>query len=611
MMKKWRIEVIDKNEKHDPEGTSICKGAIDLGITGVDHVRTIKVFELFGAVAEKDIQIIAESLLSDPITEDFSYTAPLPTSHHAHATIIEVIHNPGVTDPVEASVIKAIRDIGINGLEAVRTAKKYIIEGNITKHEIKRMSEKLLYNKVIQHIVNSSKAQTDIDDSPDYYFNLVTVDILNASKDRLLEISRQGQLSLTLNEMETIKQYFSGLNRNPTDCELEILAQTWSEHCKHKTLRGLIEFNKTTIIDNLLKNTIMKVTKDLNKPWCVSVFHDNAGIISFDEEFNICFKVETHNHPSALEPYGGAGTGLGGVIRDILGTGRGAKPILNTDVFCFGNLDSTHSDLPPGTLHPKRVMKGVVSGVRDYGNRMGIPTANGAVLFHENYLGNPLVYCGTVGLIPKNRSTKKVDPGDFIVVVGGRTGRDGIHGATFSSIELTHESESISSQAVQIGNPIIEKKVTDTLLQAQALDLYKAITDCGAGGLSSAVGEMGEETGARVELEKIPLKYHGLSYWEMWISEAQERMVLAVSPQHIDELLDVFKKEDVEATVIGSFTDDNRLTLYYSNNLVCDMDMDFIHNGLPKIKRKALWTEKLFQEPIISEPKDYGKALCS
>ena len=353
----------------------------------------------------------------------------------------------------------------------------------------------------------------------------------------------------------------------------------------------------------------MKATRELNRPWCVSVFKDNSGIIRFDDKYNVCFKVETHNHPSALEPYGGAGTGIGGVIRDPLGTGQGAKPIINTDVFCFGPPDYDHKKLPKGVLHPKRVMKGVVSGVRDYGNRMGIPTSNGAVLFDERYLGNPLVFCGNVGIMPKDTAGKSIDPGDFVVVVGGRTGRDGIHGATFSSGELTVESEEISSSAVQIGNPITEKKMADTILQARDEGLYKAITDCGGGGLSSAVGEMGEETGVDVELGNIPLKYKGLSYTEVWISEAQERMTLAVDPGKLERLLEVFKSENVEATVIGRFTDTKRLRLTYNSTVVADLDMEFLHNGLPKFERKAVWTEPRHKEPVLNEPKDLGSHL--
>ena len=289
--------------------------------------------------------------------------------------------------------------------------------------------------------------------------------------------------------MEVIQAHFSRLGRNPTDIELEIIAQTWSEHCIHKVFRGIIEYEedgRKEVIDNLLKSTLFRETEELKKPYCLSVFKDNAGVVEFDREYGIAFKVETHNHPSALEPYGGAETGIGGVIRDILGVGLGAKPILNTDVFCFGPLDYPYDKLPHSVLHPRRIYKGVVSGVRDYGNRMGIPTANGAILFDEGYLANPLVYCGTLGLIPRDKIEKEVKPGDLILVIGGRTGRDGIHGATFSSLSL---KKGISASVVQIGAPITEKKFLDVLLVARDQNLFRSITDCGAGGLSSAVGE--------------------------------------------------------------------------------------------------------------------------
>ncbi|MDQ1328158.1 MAG: phosphoribosylformylglycinamidine synthase subunit PurSL, partial [Candidatus Poribacteria bacterium] len=333
------------------------------------------------------------------------------------------------------------------------------------------------------------------------YKNINQINIIDVSDEKLMQISNEGVLSLNLTEMQTIQKYFADIGRNPTDVELETIAQTWSEHCVHKTFRGLIEYKeyengkeKVEIIDSLLKSYLMRATKDLNKEWCLSVFSDNAGIIAFDETYGVAFKVETHNHPSAIEPYGGSETGIGGVIRDTLGVGLGAKPIMNTDVFCFGPHDLPYDELPKGTLHPRRVFKGVVAGVRDYGNRMGIPTSNGAILFDKRYVGNPLVYCGNVGLIPRGKIKKEVKPGDLVVVIGGRTGRDGIHGATFSSIELADDSEVTSSGAVQIGNAIVEKKMTDTILQARDKGLYDSITDCGAGGLSSAVGEMGSTT---------------------------------------------------------------------------------------------------------------------
>ena len=413
----------------------------------------------------------------------------------------------------------------------------------------------------------------------------------------LAHLSRSGQLYLSLAEMQTIRAYFRELGRDPTDAELETIAQTWSEHCSHKTLAGRIAYrdeNGQRQFGNMLKETIFAATVAIRKQlgaddWCVSVFSDNAGIIRFDDHYNVAFKVETHNHPSALEPYGGANTGMGGVIRDTLGTGLGAKPICNTDVFCFAPPDTPAERLPEGVLHPRRVIQGVVAGVRDYGNRMGIPTVNGAIYFDERYLGNPLVYCGNVGLIPRDKSFKQPQPGDHIVALGGRTGRDGIHGATFSSAELTSQSESLSGGAVQIGNAITEKMVLDVLLAARDRGLYNAVTDCGAGGFSSAVGEMGEEIGAEVWLDKAPVKYDGLSYTEIWISEAQERMVLAVPPESWPELSALCQSEGVEATIIGRFVPTGRLVLKFGQHEVADLDMQFLHGGRPAVVREAVY----------------------
>lgn len=417
------------------------------------------------------------------------------------------------------------------------------------------------------------------------------IDITGADDKELMDISKKNLLSLNLEEMKAIRDYFKSLGRNPTDCEIETIAQTWSEHCWHKVFRAEIEYieegkKKKKEKITLLKE-IKKVTEKLKKKWCVSVFEDNAGIIKFNNEYGIAFKVETHNHPSALEPYGGAGTGIGGVIRDILGVGLGAAPILNTDVFCFGMQDVVYEKLPPGVLHPKRIFRGVVSGVRDYGNRMGIPTASGAIIFDDGYQNNCLVFCGTVGIIPLKMSRKNVLENDYIVLVGGRTGRDGIHGATFSSASLTAD---LSTNVVQIGNPIVEKKMMDVLLKARDEGLYNAITDCGAGGLSSAVGEMGKDIGAKVMLETVPLKQEGLLPWEIWVSESQERMVLSVPERKLKRLLDIFKSEDVEATVIGQFVKTGILEITYRGEQVCKLDMEFLHKGLPRKKMKAYFS---------------------
>lgn len=406
------------------------------------------------------------------------------------------------------------------------------------------------------------------------------IKISDCDDNTLMEISKNGLLSLSIAEMRRIQKYFSEIGREPTDLELEMIAQTWSEHCFHKTFKSEIKYTEvmadsipTTVEIPSLFSLIKAATDTLNKKWCISVFRDNAGIIEFDKSNCICFKVETHNHPSALEPYGGAGTGIGGVIRDILGAGLGAKPILNTDVFCFGPLNISHQEIPEGVFHPKRIFKGVVSGVRDYGNRMGIPTANGAILFDEGYLYNVLVYCGTIGIMPKWAVEKKVKPGHLIVVIGNRTGRDGIHGATFSSASLEKD---IPTSVVQIGNPIIEKKVLDALMLARDEKLYSAITDCGAGGLSSAVGELSQDCGAIVHLEKVLLKYPDLKPWEIWISESQERMVLAVPPRNFSRLKEILDSEDVEYACIGNFTSTKKIEIYDEEDLVGNLDLGWI-----------------------------------
>jgi phosphoribosylformylglycinamidine synthase len=412
-----------------------------------------------------------------------------------------------------------------------------------------------------------------------------TIDILNASDKELRYISEKGLLSLSIEEMRAIKNYFKKIGRNPTDCELETIAQTWSEHCKHKTLTASLELswkknNKIRIkkYKNVLKETIFYATKKIAHKDCLSVFEDNAGIVRFNEKYALAFKVETHNHPSALEPYGGAATGIGGVIRDIIGCGLSAKPIANTDIFCFGDLNYK-KQLPEAVFHPRRIFVGVVSGVKDYGNRMGIPTINGSVIFDNGFLFNPLVYCGCIGIIPVDKIEKSVSPGQVIILVGGKTGRDGIHGATFSSAALHNE---LPTSVVQIGDPITEKMFLDVILKARDLKLFTAITDCGAGGLSSACGELTKDCGCRVYLEKVPLKYKGLKPWEIWLSESQERMVVITDKDKKEKFLALCEEEDVEATVIGEVTDTKKLEVFYEDVKVCELNMDFLHEGLPK-----------------------------
>jgi phosphoribosylformylglycinamidine synthase len=562
------------------------KGAVALppGREAIEH--TTRGYFLRGELTRGQVDRLVNELLVDPLVEEVTVRRANEEGEIECGGPATVLLKPGVMDPTAMSVQSAAADLGIS-LDAVNSFRRYYWGKSF---DIVAMP-KVLCNDAIEQYVDGNLLPEYLGRGSTYDFRLVTVPIRSLEDAGLQKLSREGQLALNLAEMQTIRGYFRDLGRDPTDIELETLAQTWSEHCSHKTLKGKIDFDGR-LIDNLLKETIFGATQEIRRrlgqdDWCVSVFEDNAGVVRFDDRFNVCFKVETHNHPSAIEPYGGANTGLGGVIRDPLGTGLGAKPICNTDVFCFAPPDTAPESLPAGVLHPRKVMNGVVAGVRDYGNRMGIPTVNGAVCFDDRYLANPLVFCGTVGLIPVDRCKKAAQPGDCIVAVGGRTGRDGIHGATFSSIELTHESEKVSGGAVQIGNAIAEKKVLDVLLQARDRGLYHAITDCGAGGFSSAVGEMGEKIGAVVHLDKAPLKYAGLSYTEIWISEAQERMILAVAPADWPALKALCDGENVEATVIGNFEATGRLRLLYREKQVGDLSMAFLHDGRPPVVRKA------------------------
>ena len=432
------------------------------------------------------------------------------------------------------------------------------------------------------------------------HFEIHEIKILNANDKQLLRISQELSIGLNLEEMKAVKKYFSKKGRNPTDIELQAIGQTWSEHCFHKTFKGNIITDKGKI-QNLFKTYIAKATSELNQPWCISVFEDNAGIIEFDENYAIAAKVETHNHPSAIEPFGGAATGTGGVIRDILGVW--ADPIACTDVLGFGPLDYDYDKLPQGVKHPKYLFRGVVEGIGCYGNNMGIPTVNGAIFFDESYVGNVVVYCGCIGLLPKDKFVKNAKPGDIILLAGGKTGRDGIHGVTFASAELTKESEEVSRPAVQIANPIEEEKLKRAIIEVRDRRLGSAITDLGGGGLSSAVGEMARRfgCGARVELEKVPLKYEGLAPWEIYVSESQERMLLLVPKKNLEQVIEIFREEDVKATPVGEFTDDNALRIYYEDHEVANLNIDFLF-APPKTERTAKWNEVTLKEPTFPEP---------
>jgi len=581
-------------------------------------IAATRVYLIEGDLQEDELERIQTRLLTDPVIERVVRGAEAPD---AEATVVEVLPKPGVMDPAAQSVREAV--LALTGRETrVLTGWRYDMVGSgLTEPDAARLAERALANPVVHDVHTGAVTPKALPRGGAYRFQLREVPIRSLDPAALERASREGHLFLDLDEMRAVQEHYRRLGREPTDIELETIAQTWSEHCVHKTLKSTIRYTPadpsaedpidwkdrpghelhedgSVTIRNLLRSTVAAATRELideGLDWTLSVFVDNAGVIAFDEQEAVCVKVETHNHPSAIEPYGGAATGLGGCIRDIIGTGLAARPIANTDVFCVAPPDL--DEVPTGCLPPRRVLEEVVAGVRDYGNRMGIPTVNGAVSFDARYVGNPLVYCGCVGIMPRDCVEGEPREGDVIVAIGGRTGRDGIHGATFSSAELTDTHADEFAHAVQIGNPIEEKRVLDAIIRARdegrakhGRPLFNAITDCGAGGFSSAIGEMGERLGATVELERAPLKYAGLSYTEIWISEAQERMVLAVPTEHLDALRAICEEEQVELSELGGFGTPNReLVLRFEGHEVGRLPMAFLHEGIPTPTREATW----------------------
>jgi phosphoribosylformylglycinamidine synthase II len=608
------VEVANLAEFPDPHAQAAYDEVVSGGrLPGLTAVRLVRTFDLSGpGLARAGALDAARSLLADPVVEAISPDRPLTFPEGEPAAVAWVRFRPGVMDPVGLSAEAALERRGFEGIR-VETGRKLLFfagpeAGAFDEETVRALVARQLANPVVEEISVGAAVPPPHRPPAPYRFRNREIALRDARDGELETISREHQLSLSGVEMQAIRDFFRGQQRDPTDVELLTLAQTWSEHCKHKTLRSRIDLDGE-IIEGLLQQTVFRATRTLDRPDCLSVFKDNAGVIAFDDEYAVAFKVETHNHPSAIEPYGGAGTGIGGVIRDVLGTGRGARPILNTDVFCFAPTDLEPGALPRGTLHPRSLLKGVVAGVRDYGNRMGIPTVSGALYFDDRYVGNPVVYCGCLGILPRDCVEKAARTGDRVVSIGGRTGRDGIGGATFSSVELTSESEVVSATSVQIGNPIMEKRMLEGLLRARDEGLYTAVTDCGAGGLSSAVGEMGEDLGARVELSHVPLKYPGLSPAEIWLSEAQERMVLAVPPENMHRLREIMQLEGVEVSDLGAFTDDRRLHIEYEGRVVCDLPMDFLHDGLPMVTRRATWRPPEVAVPAVPEDADWSAML--
>jgi len=626
-----RIEVAMQANQPDPAGEAVrLKLHEDLHVT-VESVRVIDVYAIHADLSEAELEKVRTELFTDPIIQTSALNRSLAQNFDY---VVEVGFRPGVTDNVGRSSLEGVedtlgRDLGPDA--AVFKSTQYVIQG-ISEADCARVTKRALANELIERWAIKSPVEmaalnhaslldeplvTDVSDPTVHEIDLEIGD------DALLALSREMMLALELVEMQAIQAHYRdpasvalrkdlGLPEKPTDIELEILAQTWSEHCKHKIFAADVEYTDaegtTRRIDGLFKNYV-KATTDIvgeKVDWLISVFHDNAGIVKFTDDYHFALKAETHNSPSALDPYGGAMTGIVGVNRDILGAGQGCRCIFNTDVFCFASPDY-EGEIPDRLLHPRRVLRGVHRGVVDGGNESGIPTVNGAIVFHERFLGKPLVFVGTGGLIPVEvngvpSEEKAARPGDKIIMAGGRIGKDGIHGATFSSEEL-HEGS--PATAVQIGDPITQKKLADFLMEARDLGLYTCVTDNGAGGLSSSIGEMAETPGgAAIHLDKCPLKYAGLAPWEIFLSEAQERMTLAVAPEKVDALLDLAKRREVDATDIGEFNDSGRLDTYYNGALIGALTMEFLHDGVPKMCLPAKLEPVALTAPVLEARSD-------
>lgn len=628
-MNKSRFEVTNNFQGHHLNGwTKEVKNVLKFQLDKIEESK----FYLVETDGKLSIDISKE-VLSDPVL-DFVQNNNWVQEGADFA--IEVGFKAGVTDNLSKSVVDAFELFDLK--TKVSTGTIFWLFGSLNRIEADKVAKDILANPLLNSIKVMTKEEYL---ASDRFINieLPTVQIegagevqavdLEVSDSELEKLSIDRCLALTTSELTEIKNFYkkdsviesrskAGLPKCPTDVELEVLAQTWSEHCKHKIFSAKIDYKESKVpkygpalgsfkVDSLfkecIKDTTEKIKKDRGLDWLISVFSDNAGIVRFDKNVDLCFKAETHNSPSALDPYGGALTGILGVNRDILGCGLGARPIANTDVFCFApsNLgDHDHGkSLPVGPKPPRRTIEGVHKGVEDGGNKSGIPTVNGAFFFDNNYAGKPLVFVGTVGVMPQKledgRSTegKGQKPGDRIYMVGGAIGADGIHGATFSSLELDENSP---ATAVQIGDPITQKRVLDFMMVARDKGLFTSVTDNGAGGLSSSVGEMAEQPGgAIVNLEKAPTKYPGLKPYELFISESQERMTFSVESKSALEFEKLAHEYSVDATDIGEFTDSGNLDIYYGSELCAKIDLDFLHNGLPQMDLKSSWDGEIYE----------------
>ncbi len=633
----YRIEIGLKDGVPDARGRGVLhKAQGALGLT-IDTCQTRDVYKVVANIDEATAAKVQTAFADPVVAESAMDRLAAPATFD---WMLEIGFKPGVTDNVGRTARGALKDIVGRGLEweeQVYTSIQYFLSGDLSREDVEHLGKDLLANTLIQTIGVFSKeewlaSEPDrvapiFDDHPEIKVNTVELPDDDAA---LMAISSEGILSLSLEEMRTIRAHYlrddvkahrAGLDLPewPTDIELECIAQTWSEHCSHKIFAGTIDYKdeetgEEETIYSLYKTYVKASTNKIAESidWLVSVFTDNAGIVEFNEDIHLVYKVETHNSPSALDPYGGSMTGIVGVNRDPLGTGMGAALVSNVWGYCLGS-PFYDKAIPEGLMHPRRIRDGVHEGVIDGGNQSGIPYSRGFECFDERYLGKPLVYCGTMGTIPVEvtggpSERKEIEVGDWTVMCGGRIGKDGIHGATFSSEELRTESP---AQAVQIGDPLTQRKLYEFILEARDLGLFRCITDNGAGGISCSFGEMGKYSGGcECELAGAPLKYEGLQPWEVLVSEAQERMTLAVQPECREAFEALAKKRDVEVSFMGTYNDSGYFTVKQEGKIIASLDMDFLYEtGCPTLVMPGVWKKPNIPAPAVEPKADYSEML--
>lgn len=561
----------------DPRISRITAAASALGFARLGRIAIADLVHIEGDLSDVDLQRM-HSLLVDPLLQMGTWNIP-------SGRAVEIGLLPGVTDTSADAVHRAADALGLD-IDHASTGLRVEFDDQLDEASMRTIVTRLLVNPIVERWADGTIQPThpNSDDATGVARTIAVRDLDDAS---LAAINAERSLYLDPEELRVIQRHFASLDRDPTDVEIETLAQTWSEHCAHKTFRAIVNATEPGDTEATERSPLMhqlrSCTDAIAAPFVRSAFVGNAGVVEFRKGTTLALKAETHNHPSAVEPFGGANTGVGGVIRDILGIAH--KPIAVTDILCFGPTDLPLSELPEGSLHPQRVEAGVIGGIADYGNKIGLPTVAGAILYDPAYTTNPLVFAGCIGTAPSRPLHVGPHPGDRVIVLGGATGRDGIRGATFSSATMDATTGEVAGASVQIGDPIVEKLLIDVLVGAE--DMYSAITDCGAGGLSSAIGEMAEGIGANVDLTLVPRKYPGLEPWEVWLSEAQERMVVSVPPRAVSALANRCAMHGVNWSDVGSFTGDGILVVRNGEEVVAELDSAFLHDGRPQRRMDA------------------------